>query len=60
MIYATTSSKDGCSLLSFDYQNGSIGVTVQAKGAQYDFEMSFEEWGIVSEFLKGQAAILDK
>lgn len=51
---------DGNTLLSFDYQNGSIGLTVQAKGVQYDFEMSFEEWGIVSEFLKGQAAILDK
>lgn len=60
MIYATMATTDGNTLLSFDYQNGSIGVTVQAKGAQYDFEMSFDEWNIVSEFLKGQAAILDK
>lgn len=40
--------------LTIDSQNGNIGITVFSEGKQFDFDMSFEEWKLTTNFLKAQ------
>jgi hypothetical protein len=40
--------------LTIDSQNGDIGITVIFEGKQLDFDMTFDEWELTTNFLKAQ------